>query len=318
MSRTRYEDLPLVRHPRGLGGYLRDLPELCTQAGARPYLCLRLGVRPVSGGRLSAALPAEASLESSEAPILNQGPTGSCTGHGTSQGLWTTFQASGRPLLWVPSPKRTYFLGRAYARAATTPEGQPMPALTDSGAMPADVMAALPVDGVRAMRGPTSDGRNSDVDPATIDAEETVADEESGLQALVTGQYRIDPSAPDASDQVAASVVSRAAVGVGGFVDTAFMNWEPGDPPLGPPDTSDPQGGGHWITLTSFRAGSAAARSFPASVGDVTKATLAPRITRGPNSWGPDWGDRGHFEVDDGWIGALWDIYTYHASLVTR
>jgi hypothetical protein len=158
--------------------------------------------------------------------------------------------------------------------------------------MPSDVMAAISTWGIRPMQGPTPDGRNSDVTAGNVNDEPTLTELEEDSARIVTGEYRIDEASPSVVEQVCCAIAAGVPVGVSFFADSAFDGWAAGKSPLGSPNTDDSSGGGHWIVLTSFR-------TAPGGV----------RIVRGPNSWGPAWGDRGHVEADQNWLRAAWDIY---------
>lgn len=253
-------------------GYRQDPAYRRTQKSSR----LRFGTSPTP--------PPSASLEQYEyTPILDQNQCGSCTGHGTAQGLYVAFKAAGSPLSYCPSPKDTYATTRALERAAST--SATLPPLTDSGAMPADVMTAISQWGIRPMTAPSPQGFNSDVDPSNVNDEPNLTDLEADAEKVVVGEYRIDEQAADFVTQVMASVAAGVPVGIGVFVDTGFENWAPPQPPLNTVDMNDPNGGGHWLCITSYRT---------ETNGKVT--------FRGPNSWSARWGDAGHFEVTEDWL----------------
>ena len=220
-----------------------------------------------------AETPAEASLERFEVPIMDQGSTSSCTFHSSPMAICVTFAAAGTPLPWVPSQDDGYKLARCIERAGA-PEN-----LRDEGAIPADVMQAISQWGVRPSRAPAPDGRNSDVDPATVNDEPMLGDLEQDAQMLLVGEYAVDTSAPDAITQMRAAIAAGYALTLAVFVDTAFENWDPSTGPLGAPNRKDPQGGGHYLACTSYRT-----------------TPDGRTILRGPNSWGTSWGIAGHWE----------------------
>lgn len=257
-------------------GYVRDVHARRLQKSSRELL----------GG--APAFPDEASLQQFEAPILDQGMTGSCTGHGTAQGIYVSFAAAGQPLPWVPSPAGIYTLGRCIERARTGGGGD----LTDEGAMPADVMEGISRWGVRPIQAPTSDGRFSDVTPRDVNDEPQLGDLETDALRLVVGEYRIDETADDVVDQVCAAIAAGIPVGVGIFVDRAFENWMPGQPPIGAPNERDPEGGGHWVVLTAY-----------------TTDAKGSRVFRVVNSWGDTWADAGTALVSEAWAKKAFDLY---------
>lgn len=116
---------------------------------------------------------------------MDQGQTGSCTGHATSGASYAALAAAGTPLSWVPSPHGIYTLGRAIDRA------DPATALTDDGAEPNQVMRGISEWGVRPMLAPTADGRLSDCEPETINEEPALGELELDGLALLLGEYGI-------------------------------------------------------------------------------------------------------------------------------
>ncbi|MBA0083824.1 MAG: hypothetical protein HRJ53_02410, partial [Acidobacteria bacterium Pan2503] len=203
-------------------GYRPDPPSRRTQKPSRHLL----GSAP--------AIPPSATLESFEAPIMDQGQTGSCTGHGTAQALFTSYAAHGSVLPFVPSPAGIYTVTRVMERDInTTP-------LRDDGAMPSDVMAGISKWGIRPMGERPPDGRFSDVDPVTVNAEPSVFQLASDALRLETGEYRIDMAESDWWDQVCAAIATNCVVGIGVFVDTAFEDWDPAKGPMTSVNLSDP------------------------------------------------------------------------------
>lgn len=253
-----------------------------------------------------AVLPDSASLEAFEyRPILDQNDCGSCTGHGTAQGIFVAMAAEGHPLGFLPSPKSIYALGRGLTRAADHAKDKTLPPLTDDGAFPADVMRAISEFGVAPMQGPSPKGFNTDVDPSNVASEPNLGALIAAAKSLVVGEYRIDEKAPDFIRQVCAALSSGGSagrgvpVGIGVFVDQEFENWLPEDGPLSHVDLADPNGGGHWLVITSYRTDN-----------------VGRRVFRGPNSWTDGWGDKGHFEVTDGWLrAACSDCYPFTVRL---
>lgn len=278
-------------------GYRRDLPHKRTQKDAGPLL------------RALPAAPASANHEANEyRPILDQSNAGSCTGHGTAQALYTAFSIDGEPLAWCPSPKGVYANVRAKERADTTPSGATLPVLTDSGAMPSDIMVVISTYGIMPMQAPSPQGYISDVDASNVNEDPKLGDLEKEALCIVTGEYRIDETASDFIAQVCTALASGGAkglgapIGLGIFVDTAFENWDPSQPPLSTVNLNDPQGGGHWVCATSYRTD---------ANGKI--------VFRGPNSWGVGWGDQGHFEFTEDWLKAsCMDCYPFLAQTVLQ
>ena len=277
-------------------GYIRDARAKRTQK--------LLTVHPALP--LAAALPDQASLAQFRAPILDQGQTGSCTGHGSAQAIYTAVgaaRAGGLDLPampWTPSPLGIYRLTRELERQRNP--GGTLPPLTDSGAMPSDIMAAVSQFGVRPM-GPGVEGRNSDCDSASVVLDEPFTSVEASYADLVVGEYRIDETAPDAPEQVCSTIATLSRpVGFGTFVDSAFMGWRRGDAPLSSINTNDPNGGGHWIDIDRYETGSG---------GNFGEALNGKRIFEVVNSWGLSAGDSGLFLVSEDWVRLASDLYAW-------
>lgn len=216
------------------------------------------------------------SLAEYEALALDQGQTGSCEGHSSTMATWMGFLAAATPLPWFPSPDGLYRDSRCQARVPNS-DGT-LPALTDDGAMTSDVVTVMQTCGLRPMIGPTSDGRNSDVDPSTVNNEPTLdqLDTEAETPVLVNPNAYI----VDLSDTKVALAVIQAALKqklvarIDIFCDTAFQNyftnWTSSTKPLDSCNLNDPNGGGHAIVMSEI------------AVTSALSVTLS-----GLNSWGP-------------------------------
>jgi hypothetical protein len=234
------------------------------------------------------------------APIMDQGQTGSCTGHGTAQAVYTAWGSLGIPRPFVPSPAGVYTPTRCLDRAAATPAGTPLPALTDAGGMPADVMLALAKYGVRPIQAPTLDGRYSDVDGTNLTYEPNLADLELSGQKIVTGEYRIDETASDFIALIQAAIAgAKIPCGIAVLVGSKFMNWNPASGPISSPDDpSSPDSGGHWLSLDAYDTYS----------GGV--------VFSGPNSWSEGFGQSGRYAVTGDWLRqSCSDCYPFHLSV---
>ena len=255
---------------------------------------------PVIAVMLAAAsIPASCDLAPYEPARLDQGQSGSCTAHSFSGSTSTACRKAGIVLGFEPSPRETYATTRGIERAAATPAGTPLPALTDSGAEPADVFTAGSTFGTSPMLGPTPDGRNSDIWTAadTTAQPENVNNEPDGNQlqtagtSIVTGEYAIDPTAANVSDVVAAAIASGFPVYVAFFCDSAFEQLQVGQIAQ-PPNTNDPNGGGHAVYLSGYTTNADGTRTFILS-----------------NSWGTGWCDNGRCLVSEAWLKATWELY---------
>jgi hypothetical protein len=243
-----------------------------------------------------AATPNEVSLEPFEPEIMDQGGTSSCTGHATSAGIATTVLAQaarnvpieGIPL--PPSPDGLYRIGRCEERLLAGDNGP----LLDVGTIPSAVMRGMSEVGVRPM-GSRVFGRNSDVDPATVNNEPTAEELDADAKGLVVGEYEIDPTADDFIALLRATLTKGFSICVAIFADTkgprSVENWDPATGPLGAPDRNDPDGGGHYILITSYRT-----------------AADGSTIFRGMNSWGEEWGLAGHWEGNEDFARGMTDI----------
>lgn len=231
-----------------------------------------------------AAVPPSADNSALEGSILDQNETGSCTGHGSSQWLLVSYAFQGRPLPFRPSPKGIYDCTRDLDRAAATPTGE-LPPLTDSGGMPADIVVAISAMGIRPLVMPSPQGFASDIDTSNCNVEEKLGEFEHAANTLLDAARRIDPSQPDFVTNLCAAIAATGAVGVGVFVDTAFEQYNPANGPLTTCNTSDPNGGGHWLCIDKFET--------------QADGTI---VFTGPNSWTAQWGDKGHFSVTGAWM----------------
>jgi len=261
-------------------GYIPDSDVKRRQKDSR----LRFGATP--------AAPNAASLATFRAPIMDQGPLGSCTGHGTAQAVFTAAAAAGAPLPFVPSPDLLYKLVRVLERQSAAT------ALTDSGAMPSDILTVLRLYGVKAIAAPTSDGRYSDCDPATVNDEPDLLSMEAAGLKLLTGEYRVDETAADFGAQLRAAIAAKHTAGIGVFVDSAFMAYD-GSSPVSVVNLSDPNGGGHWLSL------------------DYYYQTGYGYVYGGPNSWGGAWGKAGCYEITETCLASIVsDILLFPVTVV--
>lgn len=276
--------------------------------GCRPSaphkLAARLDLRehPAVKARLAAhyegrvALPESVDLLPYEPPVFDQGSTSSCTAAATTAGVAVALAAAGSPLGFVPSQRELYAVTRAMERALAAPPGQPLPALTDSGAELADVYAALARYGVRPMlEQRTSDGRFYDVEIDHVNDEPSFADLEASINRPIVGPYGIDPTDPNAGDTMAAALASGIPIGTAGFVDTAFEQLS-AEQIAGAPNLADPGGGGHALLVPGYRMVNGA------------------RQWKVRNSWGA-WCLGGYCWASEAWRTALWEAHPIAAKL---
>jgi len=253
----------------------------------------------------AATIAASCDLAPFEPTRLDQGQSGSCTAHSFSGSTSTACRKAGTVLGFEPSPRETYAATRGIERANSTPAGQSLPALTDSGAEPADVMNAGLIFGTSPMMGPTPDGRNSDIwtDQDTTAQPANVNNEPDGNQlqvagtTLITGEYMIDATAPNVSDLVAAAISAGFPVYTCFFCDSAFEQLTAGQIAQAP-NQSDPSGGGHATYLSGYTTNADGTRTFIMT-----------------NSWGTSWCDNGRCLVSEAWLKAVWEMYVIDVSV---
>jgi hypothetical protein len=261
----------------------------------------RIGVRKHVGellsstGRLGASLVA-VDKRSTNGTVLNQGQTGSCGGHGTVKVIRTAILDGGGSLpagVDDFSPGYVYRAARRVSTPATFPDVTP---LTDSGIDPEALDTCIPLVGFVPIgtdsQCPTPDGRYSDVwgpndgsAPPNVNTDLQLDAEVAGRVNLNVTPYDIDISQGTA--QVGQTfAIKGVGVGLGIFVDTPFMNWNPANGPLtGTCNLNDPNGGGHWVDEAEL---------FFDADGKPVWGIL--------NSWDKTWGDSGYIVVADQWL----------------
>lgn len=225
---------------------------------------------------------------------MDQGQTGTCHAHSGAASVWTAFNAKGKPLAFVPSPRIIASCTYADVRTATLPAGQTnLPLLTDDGAELQDDANAMKTWGIAPILDPTTDGRFSDCenDPAdnTFPEPDTAQLQIAGKD-LIDGEYMIpvDNSAPKT---VAACLDAGVPVWVGFYVDSAFENLGPNDVAAAP-NMNDPSGGGHAVYLSGYRTNAAGKFEY-----------------RMENSWGSGWADGGACWVSTAWLLVCWNLW---------
>ena len=131
-------------------------------------------------------------LAALQAPVLNQGPVGGCQGARTAMCLWQAFAAAKAPLPWFPSQDGIYKAARCDERVPA-PDGT-LPALVDAGCMTSSMYSALLATGIKQAGPRPPDGRNSDLDPATVNLEPRLDELDEEALCVVTGEYAVDLS----------------------------------------------------------------------------------------------------------------------------
>ena len=244
---------------------------------------------------LGADVPDACSLEAHLPGCMDQGQTGSCTGHGTSGAVYTTCDAQGSNIGFVPSPDDLYKGGRAIDRARDA-SGR-FPALQDQGAAPNQVARFMNVYGIRPMGPMAPDGRNSDVDPSTVNDEPNLVDLEQDATCVLVGEYQIFGTAEERAAQVRQAIANGYAVGCavpGG--SNAWQNNE-GDKVavLGPTGTELD----HWVFLYGYE-----------------KQSDGTYLWKLRNSWGRFWGTDGNGLADDAAFAEFGNVIVYSVHKV--
>ena len=224
--------------------------------------------------------------------VLNQGPTSGCSMHSVGCAAFTTFAASGAPLPWVPSPKAGYRNGRLID-LAPNPDGSYT--LADDGAEPNMVFRAANEFGIEPMRGPTSDGRNSDCEPATINDPPNLGDIETEAKSLIVGQYGIYSHGAQRILELRAALARRPVCIALDASSDLFNNYAGGVlPALG-------TGLDHYVLLIG-------AKPLPSGLW----------IFEGLNSWSETWGEGGFFWLSEDAVQQLGDLVVADFQMVTQ
>lgn len=273
---------------------------------ARPFSHTFSGVHALS----RAALFGDArDLSPFCAPLFDQNNCGSCTGHATSDALCASFSAAGIPLPFIPSPRGLYALARAETRSYG---GDPSVPLSDDGAMPSDLMAAVARWGFGPIGALVAGGYYSDCGSENVNDEPTQGDLQEDARHL--GESHAIALGPGIVSDVCAALDGGMACPTGIFVDSSFENWTLGAGLIGAPtNTNDPQGGGHYVDTVAYaRAGIVAQRGIeviPKGIGATIDearllAQLAAKLppdrvlTFFKNSWSISWGWNGYGVCD--------------------
>ena len=231
----------------------------------------------------ASAIPDSVDLRPFAPQVMNQLNTSSCTGHAVSEAIATSLAKAGRPLVFVPSPKGIYDIGRCIDRV-----NRSIP-LTDAGAMPNQIMRGINEYGVRPIQAPTSDNRYSDCEVATINNEPKLNDIKQDATSIVLGQYSIGSTYSQRVTDICLALANGYAVTCSVSAENAtWQNWVPANGPLG---AQSPIALDHYVWIIGYRTVS------------------GKRIFRIRNSWDVNWGDNGEIEVTEDFIAQIGDIY---------
>ncbi len=231
------------------------------------------------------ALPSSATMVHMTPLVMDQGPTGSCTGHAIAAGVYAAYgmasvRGESTPLPWVPSPDSIYRNARCIDRKRN-PDGS-LPGLIDDGAMPSQAFRALREFGVQSI-GECVGERYSDVSPEMVNSEPTLTDLQKSMAKLVVGDYRVTPSSTSVANAIADGHPVCAAIAGG---SDAFQGYVGGvlGPMMAPLD--------HYVLL----------------IGYDTVVDTGARVFFGQNSWGASWGEHGYFTIDEACLAELRDL----------
>ena len=254
--------------------------------GRHRYTALRIAR---TRGIISSTTVASFDLEKYAPPVMDQTEFSCCEGTSSSGAIATRFAAKGTPLGWIPSQNGLYVPARAFDRAAQYPDAEELPALQDVGTETNSVLRVISEVGISPM-GLSPDGLFCDVTTANVNTEPDLGQLESDGASLIIGAYEIRSSGAQKLQDIKDCIASGVPVRVDSFVDMGFEEWTPRRPPVGVPDYSDPQGGGHALYAIGFSG-----------------ETIVVR-----NSWGIGWGDGGNVLVSPAWIAQCdafaWDV----------
>jgi hypothetical protein len=231
-------------------------------------------------------------------PTLDQGQTGSCTGHGTAQAIYIAHAAAGKPIPFFPSPRVAYGIVRVLELARSGD------VLTDIGAMPSDLITVVNKWGIAPIgfdsQCPTPDGRESDIwssadvqggQRENVNDKPSLLDLETAGLRLDTKVARVDEGTVDFGAQIQTLLENKCSLGVGIFVDTTnFMGWNPAKGPITQINVNDPQGGGHWLDL------------------DYTYYSKGVQIVGGINSWSAEWPTIFGMSTSSLWLPGGWEM----------
>lgn len=251
-----------------------------------PWRKRQTDARSLLGGGLPALTPGKVvSLRRFEPRTFNQLGYEACTGHAWSLGIVVALAAAGSPLSFVPSPLDIYTLARAIGR------GGPQGRLSDTGAQLADVATAISTWGLRPI-GALNPRGNTDCTDALINEEPNLKGLILDASTLVTGEYRLDLHSLMAVKNACSLLDAGIPLARGSFVDAPYETYKAGDPAVGAPDESDPNGGGHATVTTGYRVNADGSVEFE----DAT-------------SWDETFGDAGHVWISASCFVASWDCY---------
>jgi hypothetical protein len=248
---------------------------------------MRTSVRVLFGlaGIDHTATPPSASNRAFGPGVWHQGGPSSCVGHAINGAVYGTLGKAGTPLDAPCSPDWSYKIGRCIDRHPNADGSRPL--LVDTGVMPNQAMRGLSEYGIRPMGPRPADGRNSDVDPSTVNNEPDLGGVEQGAGFELEGDYEIFPWDPHFIELVRAAIAAGINVCFSIFCDgegpRSVESWDPTTGPLGAVQTvNDPNGGRHYLYADGYH-------TLP----------NGKTIIEWVNSWGTGWGLQGYGEGNE-------------------
>ncbi len=232
-------------------------------------------------------------------PDRDQNGVGSCASHAVLLAARGTLARKGA-LPFEPSPKAVYADTLATLRADQHPglsaaDLVRLYPLQDGGSMLLDVVVTLAQWGIRPI-GPLGmfdcQVVQSDCVPDNFADEPDLGGLEQSRQKLIIGAHALT-----SLDEDMAALESGVMLADGGFVDSAFEEWDGGSRPITAPNMGDQNGGGHATRRLGYWWDS------------------GTRLWLGANTWYP-WG-RPHslFIADDAWVRSRWERYALDAEV---
>jgi hypothetical protein len=214
------------------------------------------------------SLPTAVRLEDQIVSILDQGGLGSCAANALAQALRAGLIQRGTPPEKITLASRLYL----YYMARATGNGTQF----DSGTSFRSILDAARRVGYPAERLWTyDDGPEQFKLQPGVDAIRAAFDQIQGF-----AYHRLTSTGAQRSYDLRSLLAARYTVLFGTMVSERFQDYDAGASPLNPPSSSEAILGGHGLLLAGYGRG----------------------YFDGVNSWGPDWGRKGWFQITDAYI----------------
>jgi len=227
------------------------------------------------------------------ADFADQGQSSTCFWHSLAWCIWCALRALGVLSPILASPRLGASLTYSRVRKNTTTPGGDFPMLIDTGADLSDASAVGAEWGVAPMIGPTSDGRNSDIENMGQNGVPLIAGGQfpepdtrliqEGASTLISGEYSI-PIGSDTALAMALCLDAGVPIWTGGPVAQPFED-------LGPSQVATAadvvNGSGHAMYVRGYRM-----------IGPAFQFLIV-------SSWG-SWGERW---VDESFVQTFWQAW---------